>query len=318
MGKSLFVIGSPFQALCALEAKKHYCVESAVFALWDNTISHKMIEPLLVQQGEIHYIEQNNKGTVNLIKSVRKEIKEKFRNVFVGDYFSFAEYIVAVCLVKNNAKFVYLDDGNSTLAIAPPISRKRPRTKNEGVWYKALGIYTNAIRINSKLFTIYDLDGGCPLPVEKNTFSSLVNKANSTKDGVYVIGTNADQLKFRDKEYMDYLSSLNDWIHEKYGDVKVYYCPHRSDKTNSKDEVISFGWKVFDTKVSVEVDFVNNSIYPLVVVGFGSTALLTLKKMFPESEVHTIVMNFVDESFNKIYREIEDYYSNNRIASIII
>ena len=141
MNRALFVLGSPFQTLCALEAKKHYSVENVVFALFDNAISHTMIEPLLKNQGEIYYIKHEGKGTVNLIKCVKKTVKEKFSCIFIGDYFSFAEYIVAICLAKCNAQFVYLDDGNSTLAIAPPISRKRPRSRNEGIWYKAIYIY---------------------------------------------------------------------------------------------------------------------------------------------------------------------------------
>lgn len=308
MKKAAFVISSPFQALCALEAKSYYGIDDATFFLFDTDICHNMVAPFLNKAGEIRFIEHKKNGTIQLIRKVRKSVKERFELVFCGDYFSYGIYVVALCISKYKSQHVYLDDGNSSLEIAPPISRKRPRSRNERLWYSVLNLFTKLKAIKSSLFTIYDLGDNCPMPVIHNSFSSLVSGDDILRHGIYVIGTNASKAVFRYKSYQEYLTAIDGWIKSKYREEEVYYCPHRGDHNDWSSFIDSLGWKMFETEISVEIDFVHKGLYPVGVFGFGSTALLTLKMIYPDSDVKTIVAEYASESDNRSYRRIEEYY----------
>ena len=145
-------------------------------------------------------------------------------------------------------------------------------------------LHRNCKHLQKTLFTIFDLNEGCPLPVEKNTFSSLVPDA-TLKKNIYIIGTNSDMLLFKDLSYSEYLRHLASYIKNRYPEEKVFYCPHRRDSHDYSGLVSDLGWCMFDTKFSVEIDFVQGKLYPLFIVGFGSTALLTLKKIFPDRNI---------------------------------
>lgn len=317
MKRAAFIINSPFQAICALEAMSHYEVQFAFFYMFDTQVNHRMVAPLIDGKGSIVYIKHQNEGTIHLIKLLNSSVKERFDDVFIGDYFSFSNYVVALHVANFRAQFRYLDDGNSTLAITPPISRQRPRSRSEKQWYVVLEAYRKMKSIKSSLFTIYELGSGCPLSVEHNDFNSLVPNEVASQKGIYVIGTNTSAISLRGNQYEYYLKSIDRSIRERCYSADVYYCPHRRDNNDWTTVVDSLGWKVFDTEISVEVDFVRCGIYPLEIIGFGSTALFTLKKIFPQSDVYTIVMELQNESDNKTYREIETYYEQNGILSIV-
>ena len=71
-----------------------------------------------------------------------------------------------------------------------------------------------------------------------------------------------------------------------------------------------------NTEVSVEIDFVTNDIYPLVVIGFGSTALLTLKYIFPKASIIDLVFHHSDDALVKEYRSIEQEYRKQGISVV--
>ena len=74
--------------------------------------------------------------------------------------------------------------------------------------------------------------------------------------------------------------------------------------------------KMFNTEISVEVDFCSKGINPAVIIGFGSTALVTLKSIFPYSEVFNCTIIFEDEELNRTYKSIEDYMAEHHIPTL--
>lgn len=317
MKEALFIVNSPFQALCATEAIIHYMVEKAHFLLFeDDSTIRKMVLPMVEAKGIVHFLETKGNLTLSIVRGLtQSEWKEKYDLVFVGDYYSYGPYVAAITKAKRNARIIYLDDGNSTLSIVPPVSLERGRSQREKAYLKFWDSLAKIKHLQKTLFTIFDLNEGCPLPVEKNTFSSLVPDA-TLKKNIYIIGTNSDMLLFKDLSYSEYLRHLASYIKNRYPEEKVFYCPHRRDSHDYSGLVSDLGWCMFDTKFSVEIDFVQGKLYPLFIVGFGSTALLTLKKIFPDSEVKTIYMDLTSETDNKGYRSVESYYVDNGIEVI--
>lgn len=316
--KALFIVSSPFQALCSLEAISHYSIDDVHYLLFEDPIVREMTLPIIKDKGLIHFVEIKDNITVSIIKALLMGgWPERFDILFVGDYFSYGQYEAAVIKSKLGANLFYLDDGNSTLLIAPPISLKRGRSKREKKYYVLWDIIAKLKNIKKHLFTIYDLNKGCPLPVEKNFFLSLA-PTSTTKKGIFVIGTNSSVLSFKSGSYSQKLTRLAQFLNSIYPNECVYYCPHRRDTNDYSDIIKSLGWELFDTKYNVEIDFVRENMYPCCVVGFGSTALLTLKKIFQSSDVKTIYMDLELETSNKEYRSIESYYINNGIEVVHI
>ena len=318
MDKALFIVSSPFQALCASEAISHYDVEEPYFMTVNDPVVIEKTVPICKKYGETHILRQEGKGTVGLFKAlVKGDLNERFDNVFLGDYYSYGQYIIALYMSNRRANFIYLDDGNSTLLIAPPISLERGRTSREKKYNKVWDAWANLKHVKKRLFTIFDINEGCPMPVEKNTFSSLLPRDTKTA-GVFVIGTNTDLMEFKNVSYADKLSQIALYIKRNAPDEDVYYCPHRRDSHDYSTKIELLGWYLFDTQYNVEIDFVQKNLYPRMVLGFGSTALLTLKKIFPSSDVKTIYMDLELESTNKEYRSIESYYMMNGIEVVHI
>lgn len=314
--KALFILNSPFQALCASEAILHYGISEAHFLLFESKIVVDKTLPLVKDFGECHLIHAENGGTSATIEALRNQrIHERYSTIFVGDYYSYIQYVSAIYMAKPGANIIYLDDGNSTLLIGPPVSLKRGRSRREKIYYCFWDFQLKLKRINKSLFTIFEFRDGCPLKTERNSFASLTIQEKE-KRGVYVIGTNSDAMSFKDVSYADELKILSTYIISLYPNEDVFYCPHRGDSHDYTEVIKDLGWKLFDTKYSVEIDFVKKGIYPLTILGFGSTALLTLRRLYQDSVISTIYVNLAEEKDNKEYRAIEQYYQENGIELV--
>ncbi len=72
---------------------------------------------------------------------------------------------------------------------------------------------------------------------------------------------------------------------------------------------------MYDTKVSVEFDFIEEGVSPKYVAGFGSTALYTLKLLFPKATVENI--KIIRDESKKIITEAKEYqYHQIKVETI--
>ena len=319
ISEALFIISSPFQAICALEAIDYYKITSPHILLFDTPIIRKMTYPILQDHGETCFLKVTGGGTLAIIKALLKQLnRNKYDIIFIGDYFSYFHYVTALFMSKRHARYIYLDDGNSTLTIMPPSSRQRGRSKRERKYLQIWDFFSNVKTIKKSFFSIYDLGEEFPFDVEKNTLSSFVGNNVNVQSGIYVIGTDSSFLHLKDRTYSDYLKALDKYIKESYGEENVYYCPHRRDENDFHQLVDELGWHYRDSEYGVEIDFLRKNIYPLLVVGFGSTALYTLKKIFSKTSIETIYIVFVEDHMNNAYRAIEKEFSQYGIRTIFI
>ena len=319
MSDSLIIVNSPFQAMCAIEAIKYYHHENVDFVLFDKPVIREMTAPLICNLGAVLYINHNDDGVFRLKKKIDKVIKKKYKRIFIGDYFSLDQYLVAISAAQYHSSFIYLDDGNSTLDLIAPVPRVRHNSSNERICYFVLDKIARVKKICSHFFTIYDLGKDFPYDYVQNNFSSFIGQSIGTQPkGVYIIGTNSGAIEMLGCTYSDYLMELSNYLQDKFKGAPVFYCPHRKDPYDYTNIVYKLGWHMFDTKISVEVDFLNGKIYPEFVIGFGSTALLTLKKIYPKSKVVTIKFICKDDFINNSYAEIESYYEKSGISTLKI
>lgn len=312
--QSLFIINSPFQAICALEALDVFSIEEPTFLILNDDNSRRQVTLLLKDNGKIVYFNHKDQGVKKLIK-MSMALKIKANQVFVGDYFSYSQYIIAILCASFKAKIYYLDDGNSTLDIFPPVSTKRYNTKNEYLGFLFFDVCFLLKRLKKKFFSIFDIPGKEELMIKNNfnRFKSSISDVH--QEGVYIIGTAPAQLRL-ECDYSSLLVKSIEFLRNRYPNEPLYYCPHRRDHNNYEDLFLSKKINVFKTEISVEVDFYNKKILPFAVAGYGSTALLTLKMINPSAYVCSFSFNSTSDEINKSYALIEKYYSQYGIEVI--
>lgn len=314
--KSLFVINSPFQALCAFEAIKHYGINNPVFYVFDCGDSRDKI--LMLLNGKSCYEAEIIPfvGTKELISVIKA--KPKYHQIFIGDYFSYNQYLIGILLSKRNTKIVYLDDGTATLDLLPNVGRKRYHGfKLRTFSYLYLNFCRKIKRVKESFYSIFDISGKVSYPVVENDFSCLkANSIDSAARGIYIIGTNSSAISFKGKTYPDLLCSLGEIIKDKYPNEEVFYCPHRRDTNNYVELLEKLQINIYQTEISVEVDFATKEINPLFIIGFASTALITLKRLYPQSKVQSIRFEIEDPFTKSSIRSIEEYYSNHGVEII--
>jgi hypothetical protein len=76
--------------------------------------------------------------------------------------------------------------------------------------------------------------------------------------------------------------------------------------------------ELFDTKVSVEYDFYVNNINPAIVIGFSSTALYTLKFIYPQAQVNNIYISLSDLELNRGHELLREYYTKCGIETLYL
>lgn len=312
---SLFIINSPFQALCAIEAVTYYKEEEPEFLVFDCNDSKDKISSLLKSYGYdcniLPFV-----GTRQLVYSIRNINKRE--RVYIGDFFSYDQYLVGVLKSYLGASIIYLDDGASTLSLLPPVCRHRSTGLSaRSLFYYILDSITWLKGLKKSFFSLYDIGNYIKFKVEKNAFSTL-RAADQTKvpGAVYIIGTNSSALNFESISYGELLGKLSEYIRNVFPNTEMYYCPHRRDTNDYQDLIERLSYKIFQTDVSVEVDFVSKKVNPCFIVGFGSTALITLKTIYPACNVGSVHFSLSDEKENAIYRTIEQYYRNHDIDII--
>lgn len=314
---TVILVSSPFQTLNALEAISALNIDNPVFLILGNDVSAKMTGELVTKCGYSFECVSVLSSAFEIIKNCRKYGKHK--RIIVGDYYSIPFFLMSMAMIVRGGHIVYVDDGNTTLSLLPPVSRKRLLFKNiiKQTFYNLLHIYKNSKHISRSYFTFYDVeDRGFPLPVIKNNLTRMSQNISVSPRDIYIIGTNTHQLQLTRAEYVYQLELILNYVKVAYPGHRVFYCPHRRDLNQYDSDCETLEICMYNTEASVELDFVTNGIYPSVVIGFGSTALLTLKYIFPKASIIDLVFHHSDDTLVKEYRSIEQEYRKQGIRVV--
>lgn len=322
---TLFILKSPFQAMCACEAINAFKLEDRYdVVLMKDNVNKEMTSTLLRSKG-IHFIEISESLEFKEVLKVFCRFKRSFRTCFVGNYYSLNMYRLALYSIAKGGTIKYLDDGTATLSLFLPNAFPRYYSKKGFLQrqkmrldYLMLDIKRNVLGVKQSLYTIYNVESP-KWVIEKNKLETLQNRINCEQSGIYIIGTRSS-YHFDRGDYIQLLKKTVQYALAICPGQPVYYCPHRADSYNYDDFLQKNDIQVFNTKVSVEIDFISNNINPMMVVGYASTALLTLKLMFPLSVVTSIEIKSKAQSIYKGYKElsncINDYYRSGGINII--
>ncbi len=298
---SVFVVCSPFQVLCAVEALNEFEIEDylviAVFYEGDsrNNQLKKCLDFFKLRYKIIysHYSKWKHRFTV--FKSFFPRWC-KFKRGFVGDS-RFADLLLCCTrYLSNNSDVIYLDDGAASIIEFNSFGRqwKTPVDKRVSQICKF-----RSIRYGNFYFSKFDNYSRNDLFVVKNHMNFFKNykKDKSKTEGITFIGTNPEMYI---KNYADInlelffckFESLLKSIREKYPNEKVSFFAHPRD-TNEMTRKICKNFDVIYTKadIAAEIDLLLSPTMPKCLYGFNSTVLCNMKEYFPQMNIVSCVLS---------------------------
>ena len=322
---SVFVVCSPFQALCAISAIRNLEISDYKFIVVLS--GYKRDDQLLsfVKRNKIDFEVFKNKRFSYWIQFVKalKKCNKGYRRLFIGDFRTYLLYWVGLQKVRDNADIIILDDGNITISLLKDSARNRDK------WMQqiCMDVISNIrkVRLLKNLFTIYDKIDNPKYNIAVNKLSVLHETFDSnTSDKVYFIGTKKVQYCRNcgwetDEYFISALDSILCSLKEKYCYADIVYVPH-GDDVGEYAERLCEKYNIMFTRPNEMVELfilINGS--PIAVYGFTSSALYNIKKMFPNSNVYNIVFSNVGNEQAKIENiQISEYYKENDIQKIVI
>ena len=322
---SVFVITSPFQALCAFNALKEFEITDYRFYLaLIEDVRNEQLFTLFRQQGIAYEVVNMEKLTkIDSIKFLKPHIS-KYKRLFIGDSRNLLQYYIGLSRLSNGGSIVYLDDGNDNIFLLKGYKPKvRMRVRLHQLSF-VLACKLRSIDNHNNIYTVYGDIHNVAFNIRLNDFKQIVNQQNNgdLRD-VFFIGTNYDRfcepgnLPF--DRVMNNLEATFKELQERYGSQhNIYYIPHGRDTHELPKSLCSkHNVQYIRPEVTVELFLSNLGYQPYYVLGYTSTALYNIKLLFPKTRIENVI--FKVKATNDFIRQIEvvtDYYKNHGIKTI--
>ncbi|HDY8071040.1 TPA: hypothetical protein RQK93_003275 [Vibrio vulnificus] len=300
---NLFLVTSPLQLLCAIEAKHEYKTSSNILILrLEKSESSAQQMNLLLDQNDWDFIIfLGRKSKVWEARKLHYKLKKinpslHFQCIFYADYSAWRTNV----LLSNISieKEVMFDDGIGTVRefyekIQPNsiISRNKP---SRDLLLKIVGlnpprkIYP---RENFSFFTFFKLPQS-KHPVRVNSLSILQSRMDTKSrfretGPIGFIGQGMVAEKGVNLEY--YVSLLRTLIHE--NGVHMLYFPHRTEAEFVKNRLVQIEGLIYhNSKLPLELEISVEQITLSKIFGIASTASISLKQLYPTIPVIDLVI----------------------------
>ncbi|OFX37855.1 MAG: hypothetical protein A2X08_06070 [Bacteroidetes bacterium GWA2_32_17] len=325
---NLYIIGTSFQLLNALEAKN--CLPQLSNSVNNIFITNPFCKSihefeLLLQQDEwndiIYPVKFRSrlfsnlfeKKLFNIIRLLYYKLmikiylkNKKICSLIIGNYTGLlTNYVLQNFKTK---EVIVVDDGLGTLKIAK--YRKREiqtninhfwfHDKNKPIIRKLFGI-RNIVHPNITFFSIYNIKVPVNDTLLLNKFDFLKSDQKfEISDNVYIIGQPVVEVGIIDiNSYLNYLRKITD----NYNSNTVFYIPHRRENENNLNRINKL-CTIKQFNVPVELALTNEKMLPKRIIGFTSSALLNLKKIFN----HLVIVEsyFLPPIINKSLSVMDD------------
>lgn len=310
--KDLYVVKTPFQLLSATEANHKFknANNELILLLEGENKNQDQMYNLLNKEiwNDVKIIKYN--GLISLLQIsffIRKIKKQKYRNIFIGEYRSINTMLFAFNL--NHEQTFLLDDGSVTIQIQQEYINKRYpwlEIKNyKTIVFFLIIKYLFGLKIKSNkiinLYTCFKLKAHSRQKIIMNDFAytkKLVNlKCKRKINKTYFLGNRLSELNVLSEEY-------HIWLLKK---IKCYYkdfiyIPHRKESKRLlklfKDNI---DIQIEEIDNMIEFELIDKGIIPYCVAGFYSTALYTIHCIYPSVRIDSILLDM-----NQVYHEHRD------------
>lgn len=320
---SVFIVCSPFQALCAVAAIKQLEITDYRFVLYISAEDPRNSQLFnYLNECNIAYKAIYNKKWSYRYYQVCSVLRRlnKFKRLFIGDPRNVSLLYVGSNFVSNRASVVYLDDGNATISLLKSDQLYQYQGYNNSAVriiskYRGLSIVKNYLTIfgdiRNKLFNISSLD--------LSNANIKMQSHLDGKTGVYIVGTNlpvySSVLNIPSELFVKRLDDLIVSLKKKYPSEKIIYIPHGRDTSEYAVDICSkYGCLFLKLNKIIELELMAQESSPKVVIGFTSSALYNLKKLFPQTRVINVLYesDLNNENYQK-YVTVSEYYKENGI-----
>ncbi len=304
--KSLFFVSSPLEMICAIEARSQFKTTNNILVLYLFDLDKKIIESinsLTDTWQQIHTLERSSinygKKWIVLTNTLKKD---KYQYLFTGGMTFSAHFLHNI----NYQKQYFLDDGTLTLtnvsyfkkhgnltkkmSLFPGHNKTKIKHKLNEALHNLFGHKLRGKWEKLNLFTFFDFNKHQNIHVKKNKllwFEKVKSEKELTVNNnlVYVIGT---PLVFAKVVSEEYYHTLLHKIEVYFADKKIVYIPHRWERKEDVNKVKSvFNFDIKKNKTIIELDFLTQGVLPKHIAGTTSTALFTLKHLYPNATTYT-------------------------------
>lgn len=295
----LFLVSTPFQYLCANEARERYNSNSNLLVIVEQSSKQgtKQLELLLKKDNwsEVLYLKRKKIETSRTIKKIHA-ISTHFERMF----FSVIDCWRTQMIIKNTdfSSYIYLDDGMKTLAdcqsiIFPqkPYHSIRLSRDLRVVLHGLKPTYTVEFPQPFELFSIFELPDS-PHPVTANSLSSVRGlfsgyQAHAEAAPCGFIGQyNVNEVG---GVKVDCYIRLIENFKKLCDSSQLVYFPHRSESSEVANKVKAIDGVVYHkSEYPLEIELADKNIQLSSLGGFTSCALYTLFTMYPEIPFYSV------------------------------
>ena len=331
---NLFLVTSPFQYICALEAKNSYDTKNNILLL-----VNQESEPGITQQRKLlntndwdHIISIGRENRSKEVPNAIKKIKALINNNVLHHFFH-AEYNAwrTKLLLKNLSinKEVYFDDGTLTIneyeeSIRPMSEFYRPRFIQDLVvrlrGCKPIGRLPQST--NLEIFTIFDIQNPVHV-ITKNTLTTLKNQYNisnlySENAPIGFIGQGAIGHKRR-KTIDQYLKEIKFFIEKQ--EKGIIYFPHRTESPELRKEVAKIkGVTYHYSELPLEIELIDKEIELSGLVGILSTVQYSAMLLYKDMPIYNLHSDIEADDLSSLNvernRRIREMFISNKIKDI--
>ena len=326
MTEALICIGSPLQAICAVEAIAAYHIDKYKFFVINEGTRFYQIKEFLDNKGvSFSVISYHVSLLQNLFRFIRclNPFKGKYDYLFMGDYRLIGNRMEYVPLLKNGGRIVYLDDGSYIVSWSKGLLSETKLTRIRNC---LLNVVCELRRISYKnIFTMFakdiDMDG---YSIRENNFTLIQSFSAVVDETIFFVGTNplgdsgyCTALGIDYLYYMNNLKKILQKIQSHNPGSHIVYIPHGRDvsyETIKMCEQLNVEYRKIP--VCIELYILSLKFSPKEIWGFGSTALYTLRKFCNETMVFNIILTGSNSEAFQEYKEIADVYKRNGIENV--
>lgn len=319
---SVFVVGSPFQAVCAIAAIRNleiidYCV--VVVQAGRQKKVQKVLETNVIKYNVYNF------NKYNLIKDLIRILlgrRGRYERIFVGDFCESFMMGVGLLYAKNDAHCVYLDDGNAMISLFDN-SFSGWENKSTRMVYNTLA-RIKGIHTLKNFYTIYaDICNPSYYIKQNEIFTAWKSHSNiKERKNIVFVGTNMNsycsQLELSISIYVNWIKDIFCLIRTWYPEERIVYVPHGAAPNEFEQSMSAeYGLEINTTDTIVEEYIYNAPWLPVAVIGLCSTALLNVKRLMPSVRVVSF-LKYGKEDAKCIgkYKSIFLYYQNHDIECI--
>lgn len=319
---SIFVVSSPFQVISTIAAIRNLDIGEYKVYVFPSTHLRNLQEYNILDDFGIKY------EVVSLSRLVFRIYRllcflpfvNKYKRLFVGYHRAVMLHYIGLMHVSSFSDIVYLDDGSESIS-----TFMSPKIINYWRWERPIlktACFFRGISLKRRFYSVYTGIKNPNYDIVENRLSGIFlgTKTRDQSEDIVFIGTfleaYCDSLRISIKQMYDVMGRIFNMLNSKYGIGHVVYIPHgRDNDKNIRLICKQYGVKYQKINRPIEIEFIMQDTYPHAMYGFTSSALYSLKKMFPNIDAYNIVD---DLAGNLDYNSISEYYKSQDIKELLV